>query len=612
MMVLKGMLVIGSLTGYCFLAKEKTKIRTEFIPLTVFSAVSLILYLGGLAGQLLPTAAAVYGIGILLCLYLAFRIRKNGFSVKEIGLFEISFLLIGILFLVLSFFLKMQHYDNFSHWAVIVKNMLTTNHFPTVQDELIVFKDYPPGTSVFIYYVCRFWGNSQGMMLMAQNALLLAGFFAIFGMIREKRRFLVYSFVAMGFAMVSFLNLTIRINNLLVDFHLPVFALAAVAMIDYYQKDLKKAALLLVPVLGFLTIVKNTGLIFAAFPLLYLVYVIIKYKITWKKLGCLVVILGLVAVPYLLWNFHMDHQLAGIEQKFSAESQSEEYAPADTSQQKEIAEKFIQQAVNLSSRAAIAFAFCHGAVLVLALFLLMRRRKWLRLFTTLIVLDAAVLCYYGGILYLYLYRMPASEAVVLAGFERYACSIMVFFVGGLILAAAKDIEGAFWVKQVQGDTYRAFQSPVTKRRYQSAVFVTSVILFNFLYSEMTGLLEVRMHYPESIAGQVETLVGDHWYGNGKEDTSRYLVIGSDEDGKIANYELSYTMKYFLYASQVDTMAPMPLEELEGLLEDYDKVILFDSGVIYGQQEVVEMVSRKAIWDSEALKEELAKAEQDAL
>lgn len=139
-----------------------------------------------------------------------------------------------------------------------------------------------------------------------------------------------------------------------------------------------------------------------------------------------------------------------------------------------------------------------------------------------------------------------------------------------------------------------------------------MILFNFLYSEMTGLLEIRMHYPESIAGQAETLVGDHWYGNGKEDTSRYLVIGSDEDGKIANYELSYTMKYFLYASQVDTMASMPVEELEELLENYDKVILFDSGVIYGQQEVVEMVSRKAIWDSEALKEELAKAEQDAL
>ena len=55
-----------------------------------------------------------------------------------------------------------------------------------------------------------------------------------------------------------------------------------------------------------------------------------------------------------------------------------------------------------------------------------------------------------------------------------------------------------------------------------------------------------------------------------------------------------------------------MEAAEELLENYDKVILFDSGVIYGKQEVVEMVSRKAIWDSEALKEELAKAEQNAL
>src|SRR5699024_11029318 len=147
---------------------------------------------------------------------------------------------------------------------------------------------------------------------------------------------------------------------------------------------------------------------------------------------------------------------------------------------------------------------------------------------------------------------------------------------------------AFWVKQVQGDTYRAFQSPVRKRRYQSAIFVTSVILFSFLYSAMTGLLDIRMHYPESIDDWAQPLDGDHWYGIGREDTCRYLLDGSDENGKITNYELSDTMKCFLYASQVDTMAPMPVEELEGLLEDYDKVILFDSGVIYGQQEVVEM------------------------
>ena len=604
MIVLKGILMISSLAGYYLWVTSKTDIRKEFIPLSIFSAVSLVLYFGGLAGLLLPTAAAVYILGLALCLYMVFQSRKRGFFVKKPGLFEICFLIIGILFLLLSFFLKMQHYDNFSHWAIVVKNMLTTNHFPTMQDDLIAFKDYPLGISVFIYYVCRFWSNNQGIMLAAQNVLLLAGFLAIFGIIREKRRFLVYSFVAMGFSMASFLNLTIRINNLLVDFHLPVFALAAIAVIDYYQDEMKKAAWLLVPILGFLTVVKNTGMIFAAFPLIYLVYVLLKNKVTWKKLVWLVLILGFVMLPNLFWNYHMKTDLAGAMQKFSMKSQTEEYAAADDLQHQEIIEKFVKEATDPASRAAFAFYFCHVVVISVTLWCLIRKKRWLKLSATLLILDLAVGLYYGGILHMYLYRMPANEAVVLAGFERYACSIMVFFVGGLILAGTKDIEDSFWIKNVQGDTYRAFRSPVTKQRYQSATLAAIVILFNFLYSEMTGLVEIRMHYEESIAGQVEELVGDNWYENGEEDSRRYLVLGTDEDGKFTNNELSYTMKYFLYASQVEIMTPVTVKELDKLLGDYDRVILFDQGAVYGDEKAVETVERKAIWDSEKLQEEL--------
>ena len=157
---------------------------------------------------------------------------------------------------------------------------------------------------------------------------------------------------------------------------------------------------------------------------------------------------------------------------------------------------------------------------------------------------------------------------------------------------------------MQGDTYRAFRSPVTKQRYQSATLAAIVILFNFLYSEMTGLVEIRMHYEESIAGQVEELVGDNWYENGEEDSRRYLVLGTDEDGKFTDYELSYTMKYFLYASQVEIMTPVTVKELDKLLGDYDRVILFDQGAVYGDEKAVETVERKAIWDSEKLQEEL--------
>ena len=64
------------------------------------------------------------------------------------------------------------------------------------------------------------------------------------------------------------------------------------------------------------------------------------------------------------------------------------------------------------------------------------------------------------------------------------------------------------------------------------------------------------------------------------------------------------MKYFLYASQVEIMTPVTVKELDKLLGDYDRVILFDQGAVYGDEKAVETVERKAIWDSEKLQEEL--------
>lgn len=121
---------------------------------------------------------------------------------------------------------------------------------------------------------------------------------------------------------------------------------------------------------------------------------------------------------------------------------------------------------------------------------------------------------------------------------------------------------------------------------------------------MTGLLETRMQYSDSIAGRVEQLVGDRWYD--KEDSSRYLVLGTDEDGKITNHQLSYTMKYFLYASKVDTMEAMPVNDLEKILGNYDLVIIFDKAAVYGKQEAVQVIQQKEIWKSEELREILRK------
>ena len=602
MMVLNALLLMASLTGCCLFARIKTGIQKEFIPLTVFSVLSLLLYAGGLTGQLLAAAFLLYAGGLFLFFYCLFQIRKGRFFLGKPGMFEICFLSIAAFFLFLSLLLKLQHYDNFSHWAVIVKYMLTADQFPSVGDTLIAFKDYPPGISVFLYFICRFLGNDQGIMLAGQNLLLLSGFLAIFGIVREKRRFLVYTFLAMGCAMLSYLNLTIRINNLLVDFHLPIFALAAIAAADSYRNNLKKTAWILVPVLGFLTIMKNTGIFFAAFPILYLIFLQIRQKRLGKSMGYLILILLFSVLPYLLWSHHVDTDLEGIDRKFSAESETEEYAPADLSLHQEITTDFIKAAADLSNRAAVVFFLCHLLVLPLVLWCLLVKRRRLKLLACLLSLDLVVFLYYAGILYLYLYRMPAGEAVVLAGFERYACSILVFFAGGLVLAGVKDIEDSFFVKQVQGDTMRAFSSPDSKHRYQKAVLVTSILLFSFLYSEITGLAEIRRQYAGTIAGQAEALVGDHWTDNREESPESYLVIAPDTDAMVSSYELSYVMKYFLYSSKVKTVLPAPAEELAGQLADYSTAIFFHEPDVSADHRLSAAVSQKKIWDSTELHE----------
>ena len=165
------------------------------------------------------------------------------------------------IFCLLTLRLKLTHYDNFSHWALIVKYLLLVEELPGAESTMIPFRDYPPGVGLIIYYICRYAGHSQGMMLLAQNGVLFACFFALAGIVEEKRRFLLYSLLGAGCAMLFYLNLTIRINNLLVDFLLPLLALASMA---YSCREREKFRLCLGQslLLGFTGIVKGTGTLF--------------------------------------------------------------------------------------------------------------------------------------------------------------------------------------------------------------------------------------------------------------------------------------------------------------------------------------------------------------
>ena len=112
---------------------------------------------------------------------------------------------------------------------------------------------------------------------------------------------------------------------------------------------------------------------------------------------------------------------------------------------------------------------------------------------------------------MYLYTMPEDEALRLAGFDRYACSIMVFFAGVLFMGATADIENSFAVDIDERGAYRAYSSPGAKRRYQYAVLVTFLLGVNFLYSEINGLISIRQDWDASLPGQAEQITPEGLY-----------------------------------------------------------------------------------------------------
>lgn len=581
-------LFVLSMWGYLFALSRLTGISRWYVPAVCISAVGLCLYAGALLGRLAPVSDAVLLGGAACFVWFLTCVSKGETGVWRWSLHGVCIGAGMAVFLVLSTRLRLTHYDNFSHWALTVKYLLLTDNLPGAGSSIVPFRDYPPGSSLFVYYVCRCAGHGQGMMLLGQNSMLLACFGALFGVIKEKRRFLLYSFLGMGCAMLSYLNLTVRINNLLVDFLLPLFALASIA---YSCREEKNFRLLAVQVLllGFTGIIKDTGLFFAGAAGVYAAYRMICNAVRGQRrergkdagtgvrrkgmrgLGTVLLLFLLAAgtlAPYLLWQRHVRTELAGFEGQFRIAGNAE----AGKALHLQIIRDFLRAATDRSDRAFQVFVLCvlcSAAASASARAVMKCRWKLWKVLLADILLLAL---WYAGMGYLYLYVMPEAEAVRLAGFDRYACSGMTLFAGILILCAVTDIEGSFAVDIDERGAYRAYSSPGAKRRYQYLVFGTFVVAVNFLYSEFSGLLVIRDSYGDSLPGRAEALAGDRWRAGGETDDRRYLILAPDEDGQMSDGEVRYVFRYFLWAEQVDVMAWEEENIPEEVLEEYDCVI----------------------------------------
>ena len=579
--VLRLLAFLLSAAGYVAVARAYWKITPRASYLFVFSAEAVLIYFAGLTGVLSYAAYALFGGGIvLLVVLLANHKIKLAYNTSSINATNLAFVVtLGIItasLLTTSF----VHYDNFSHWAVVVKYMLVTDRIPDAASAIIDFKSYPLGSSSFLYFVSRIVGNSEGVMLVGQGMLLFSSFYAVFGAIRDQKRFLLAALLGLGCSIMAFFNISIRINNLLVDFLLPALALGSIGVLLVERKKFSTACLAVLPVLALLTIVKNTGIFFAILGYVFLISRSVQFLYAdsklrpffWGALG----IIGLSLVPLIAWNIHTSLAFPTDAGKFSYDFQTLSSFAIDKTpaQVQQIVNLFLVTATSLSQLPTLGFVVFNGvsiAAYLVARFAL--HKKW-KLLRTLLVLDLAVVLYYAGILAMYIVSMPLEEAQRLAGFDRYASSMILFLMGAVSMRLTMDVENSFYVQQGEHRDYRAYYSLTTKNIYQIATVAFALAAGLILLSELNGMNSIKADYPKTLPARVSAITGDRW--EVPDNKTRYLFYSSDKEQEVTSYELPYVGRYFLFAAQVDAVSKFADDTFLNQIQTYDKFVIFEA------------------------------------
>jgi hypothetical protein len=570
-----------SATGYVAVARAYWRITPRASYIFVFSAQALVMYFAGLAGVLVYAAYALFGGGIVLLVALILNKKiKLAYNISSLSAIGLAFVAVFGAIAASLIDTLFVHYDNFSHWAVVVKYMLVTDRIPDAASAIIDFKSYPLGSSSFLYYVGRIVGNGEGIMLAGQAILLFASFYAVFGAIRDQKRFLLAALLGLGCSAMAYFNISIRINNLLVDFLLPVLALAVIGVLLVERKRFSTACLACLPVLGLLAIVKNTGIFFALLGYVFLLYRSVQFQradlklrpFFWGALGTIVLSL----LPLILWNVHTSLAFPVDAGKFSYDFQTLSSFSIDKTpeQIRYIVQLFLYTATSLSQLPTLGFVLFNAiAVVVYLVARFVFHKRW-KLLVTLLIMDAAVVLYYGGILAMYILSMPLDEAMRLAGFDRYASSMILFLIGVVSMRLTMDVENSFYQQQGERRDYRAFKSLAAKNTYQAATVVFSIAAGLMLLSELNGMNSSKAAYPETLPARVAAITGDNWHA--PDDDTRYLFYSSDKDNEVSSYELPYVGRYFLFASQVDAVRDFSDETFMGQIQTYDKFVILES------------------------------------
>ncbi|GEO67484.1 ABC transporter permease [Levilactobacillus spicheri] len=490
------------------------------------------------------------GIGMLVIWTVLGRLGKGAVPFEGLHVFDLWMIGLGLAMANVLGHSPLIHYDNFSHWAVMVKFLTFTGHLPGAHDAIISFTSYPPATALFMTQFVHWVGFSEGAMLIAQFLLIWAASYSVFAVLRDRSRVLTSFLLCLTIAVSYVFNINIRLNNLLVDYVLPVLAVAGLVGVYVYRRRpwLQAAHVSLVGAV--LLLVKNSAAFFVVVLVGYLLTSLIRqaqgrwWRQTLTVLGRLALTVGTMVLPFLWWEWHVKTTFTESKHEISAQAYSQQLAHEGTRAVYKIGQRFLDQIFSQQSLSTKGILLINVVLLVSWLLLRVVSHQRTPLVKLALLLDVIFILYYGSLFGMYILSMPYAEAITLDGFERYMSSTVVLnlFIGAMVLAYYLDT--ALYEQDFTKRDLRAFKSIRTKNAYQLGSFLMIFFAIIMMYSEINGTTFTNRMNRSTLPIQLAR-TGKPW----THYSHRRVLLVDPHPGDVDSYYAGFLANYYFFTDK---------------------------------------------------------------
>jgi hypothetical protein len=512
------------------------------------------------------TIALILLVGLGLFLLIHSNPIKNHPSAYDIFIFAL-FSGICLIFAIRVKGILMTHYDCFSHWLTVVKELLGKNALPNFESEIITFSSYPTGTAGFIYYFCKVLGRStDSLVLLGQDILLAASILPFAAFVKKKSLGgIIVAFCAMFYSIISNTFTDTPAAEMLVDTLVSTLSVSSLAIIIYYREDLFRAAFLSLPLQVFLIAVKNSGMIMVALNVCVLVFLSILQDVRKKekfhfarffKLGCIGG--GIPLASLILWNKHVEYVFVSgntSKHSVSAENYAAILGEKSPEQIKEIISVFLKRLLSPNVAMLVLALIFAGLIFgYLARRCFLKKRGLNELYIGVGVLGAYL--FFMAILgVMYLVSMPYNESIVLASYERYEKTVLIYLVGGFIIYL-------LWlISEFSENTKKLLVALV-------CAAISVVILFSE-WANIQIFFNKTYHYEGSQRQKIENIIAEY---NLPQNES-YFLYGDSVNGDGA---YTYFLGMYLFNDHmINACGSQELEKCKPYMQDYHYLVILE-------------------------------------